>query len=190
MSDAKKKKCSKCGKEYPATTRYFYAHKSTLDGLEGVCKRCRAEQMRTSATCKALKPKPKPGLKTCNKCGRELPADAGHFPTARDSKSGIRAVCKDCYAQAQRDRRSRLRAGCTPSAPAKAGTTATPPTTLADADKPAAMPGRRADLDYIVRIQTLVAEVRKEAHHEGFKEGFAAAVAAMTQAVRYVEVPA
>lgn len=35
------KKCSKCGKNYPATTEYFYKHNTHRDGLRSQCKVCR-----------------------------------------------------------------------------------------------------------------------------------------------------
>lgn len=34
------KRCSKCDKKYPATTEYFYQHKSKKDGLDSWCKQC------------------------------------------------------------------------------------------------------------------------------------------------------
>jgi hypothetical protein len=34
------KRCKKCGKEFPATTEYFYKHKECKDGLFGNCKDC------------------------------------------------------------------------------------------------------------------------------------------------------
>lgn len=37
----KTKVCSKCKKELPATTEYFSRHKTSKDGLRGICKRCR-----------------------------------------------------------------------------------------------------------------------------------------------------
>jgi len=34
------KKCTKCGKEYPATAEYFYKQKGCKDGLQPQCKEC------------------------------------------------------------------------------------------------------------------------------------------------------
>lgn len=36
----RKKRCSKCQEEYPATTEYFYKHEQARDGLRGACKSC------------------------------------------------------------------------------------------------------------------------------------------------------
>ena len=43
MIDIKNKACSKCGREYPATTQYFYKHKRQKTGLSSWCKNCDAE---------------------------------------------------------------------------------------------------------------------------------------------------
>lgn len=40
-----KKRCSKCGVEYPATSEYFSSRKDSLDGLRGQCKKCRCAYM-------------------------------------------------------------------------------------------------------------------------------------------------
>lgn len=34
------KRCTKCGQDFPATTEYFYAHKTASDGLQTRCKPC------------------------------------------------------------------------------------------------------------------------------------------------------
>ena len=40
------KTCTKCGETLPATTEYFYKHKSCKYGLSGKCKKCIAEQQK------------------------------------------------------------------------------------------------------------------------------------------------
>lgn len=53
---AETKICKKCGRELPVTE--FFAHKSTKDGLQPVCKECQKEQVRQSrARIKALREK-------------------------------------------------------------------------------------------------------------------------------------
>lgn len=37
------KTCSKCGKEYPATTEYFHKNAQLKDGLCKICKKCKSE---------------------------------------------------------------------------------------------------------------------------------------------------
>lgn len=47
--EAKMKKCSKCGKEFPATTENFHKCKQTKDGLHQQCKPCKnaSDRIRT-----------------------------------------------------------------------------------------------------------------------------------------------
>lgn len=42
------KRCTKCGKEFPATPEYWHREKSTSDGLRWECKLCRCEYLRQS----------------------------------------------------------------------------------------------------------------------------------------------
>lgn len=37
------KKCTKCGDEYPATAKYFYRNKQSIDGLHTYCKSCKSK---------------------------------------------------------------------------------------------------------------------------------------------------
>lgn len=41
-----KKRCTKCGEEYPATTEYFHRDAGRKDGLHAYCKACSCEQAR------------------------------------------------------------------------------------------------------------------------------------------------
>lgn len=43
MKKIEYKTCIKCGKTFPATTEYYYKHKTAKDGLMGVCKTCKNE---------------------------------------------------------------------------------------------------------------------------------------------------
>jgi hypothetical protein len=43
----KMRTCSKCGKEYPSTKKFFKPHKNCEDGLERVCKNCVRERDKT-----------------------------------------------------------------------------------------------------------------------------------------------
>ena len=56
ISDEKSKICSVCGKEYPATTEYFYKKKNGLYGLESRCKSC-AKSRRTNDRLKNINSK-------------------------------------------------------------------------------------------------------------------------------------
>lgn len=37
------------------------------------------------------------GVRVCNRCGRELPANTEHFCRDRHRKDGLRTICRDCY---------------------------------------------------------------------------------------------
>jgi hypothetical protein len=44
------KTCKKCGETHPATTEYFYRHKSNRDGLHGSCITCQKRRSRELRT--------------------------------------------------------------------------------------------------------------------------------------------
>src|SRR5260221_10770205 len=65
MSDVPLKRCTKCDKEKPATTEFFYREKYNKDGLKGSCKKCVEEyrnrperKVRDRATQQALRSRP------------------------------------------------------------------------------------------------------------------------------------
>lgn len=98
--------CSKCGKEYPATTEYFYKNSYYPDGLAKSCKQCdllrmkiardskNKEKYEKQAKIKAeLKQK---GTRICTKCGKELPATPEYFYRDARNEDGLRCECKQC----------------------------------------------------------------------------------------------
>lgn len=98
--------CSKCNKEYPATTEYFYRNRNYPDNLSKSCIQCDLERMRITRynknkekykqqaeTKTKLKSK---GTKICSKCGTELPATTEYFYCNSKSEDGLRCECKVC----------------------------------------------------------------------------------------------
>ena len=88
--EVKMKKCSKCGREFPATKEYFNSDKYNKDGLTNQCKECRNKKKMFNL------PKPKDGYKFCIKCNRELEIDIKYFPPDKMRKDGLRNVCREC----------------------------------------------------------------------------------------------
>lgn len=85
------KVCSKCKRELPKNTDYYFKKKDTKDGFTNRCKECQGY----SYTDKLTKV-PKEGCRFCIKCDRELPADVRYFPIDKSCKDGIRNVCREC----------------------------------------------------------------------------------------------
>lgn len=87
----KMKICSKCGRELPKNTDYYFKKKDTKDGFTNRCKECQGYGFTNKLT-----KIPKEGHKFCIKCDRELPVDARYFPIDKACKDGIRNVCREC----------------------------------------------------------------------------------------------
>ncbi|MBA3874669.1 MAG: HNH endonuclease [Anaerolineae bacterium] len=49
MGDIRVKRCTKCGLEYPATSKYFFSDTTKADGLYSSCKACRAKYRTANA---------------------------------------------------------------------------------------------------------------------------------------------
>lgn len=89
--EIKLKKCSKCGRELPANTDYFYKKHNTKDGFTNHCKECHGKSFTDKLTHI-----PKEGHKFCKKCNRELPIDIKYFPPDKLCPDGLRNVCREC----------------------------------------------------------------------------------------------
>lgn len=104
------KTCSKCNKEYPATTEYFYKNKASKDGLHCYCKNCQKEydsnrpRLIQSKELQEQKQKTKSELKTknlklCPKCNNIFPATLEYFYSNKSQEDGLSFWCKHCSKQ-------------------------------------------------------------------------------------------
>lgn len=97
------KRCAKCGREYPATSKYFVSNKSEPSGFHSYCKQCwrkRQSEIRDrSRTSTVLLPD---GYRVCGDCLTLLPADREHFSTNKLGKNGLNSICKPCAAKRQK----------------------------------------------------------------------------------------
>ena len=105
----KSKVCSKCGKEFPATTKYFYASKLGRYGLRVECKGCsKIDNYNRNSTLREktlkikeekLKEIQKQTTKVCSKCKTELPKTKEYFTTNSKSLDGYHSLCRTCHKQ-------------------------------------------------------------------------------------------
>lgn len=110
MEEVKKKKCSKCGEEKPATNEYFGNVNRNKDGLHNVCKKCRSEIIKEK-TIKREKIKltnmtdvekdeyikiKYGGYKKCPMCKKVLLANTENFNSNKARYDGITTYCKKC----------------------------------------------------------------------------------------------
>lgn len=90
--------CSKCGKEYPATTEYFCKNSRSKDGLHYWCKCCQKEyDLNRSKNKEKLSQEQKLAseqMKVCTKCNKVLPFSA--FNADSNKKYGLSSICKEC----------------------------------------------------------------------------------------------
>lgn len=91
----KKRKCSKCGKEKPATLKYFHRAKFGKYGISSVCKKCSRKYYLTHVGLnKNRRYKDK---KKCTRCDKIKPRKEFHWS---NKKANIRkAKCKQCRSE-------------------------------------------------------------------------------------------
>ncbi|KKK53028.1 hypothetical protein LCGC14_3098900, partial [marine sediment metagenome] len=93
----KMKTCIACHKEYPATTRFFFAGKTNSDGLRGKCKACMVLYGSERRKSKEIIPNTDESIKKkCAICGQEFPATIDYF-FAGYCRYGLRSKCKKCF---------------------------------------------------------------------------------------------
>ena len=80
--------CSKCKRELPATSEYFYISKRTKDNLHSVCKKCCYTPRGRIVSID--------GTVICTECKKELPATLKYFYIEPRTKVGLQSKCKQC----------------------------------------------------------------------------------------------
>lgn len=89
MCEEKTKKCSRCGREFPANNTYFISRKGVKSGLQARCKECMGSSFKFPIQVKK-------GYRICPKCNRELPATKEYFYHNKNTKDGLMTDCKEC----------------------------------------------------------------------------------------------
>jgi hypothetical protein len=92
----------KCGKELPATLKYFHKNKRGRFGLRGECRECNNKRQRernnpsnTDASIKQV---------CTGDCGKELPATTEFFHRLKGGKFGVASECRRCYNKKQKEK--------------------------------------------------------------------------------------
>lgn len=85
------KVCSKCKRELPKNTDYFFKRKENKDGLQGVCKECKGHFFTDK-----LKYKTRDGYRICYKCDEEYELNDDNFYKSTLGRDGFRTTCKNC----------------------------------------------------------------------------------------------
>jgi hypothetical protein len=97
------KRCTKCGRDLPATQQFFVSNRSERDGLHSYCKSCwREYQAGKRAERRSLTVKIPDGYRVCGDCLTLLPATREYFSTNTKGKDGLQSICKACGANRQR----------------------------------------------------------------------------------------
>lgn len=100
MLNAELKTCTKCSRDFPATTFYFHVNNAVKSGLQARCKECRGakfgetpkrEKQRSLETIEIID-----GKILCLHCNRWLPLNSGHFFKHSKSPTGYELKCKEC----------------------------------------------------------------------------------------------
>lgn len=87
-----KKICSKCKRELPSNSDYFFKRKGSKDGLQGVCKECATGSPFTDK----LKFKTEDGYRICYKCSKKYELNSDNFYKSKLSRGGFNTICKNC----------------------------------------------------------------------------------------------
>ena len=92
------KTCSKCGKEYPATDKYFCVNNRNKDKLHNWCRNCQKEyDLNRSKNKEKILQEQKLAskqMKICTKCGQTKSYSC--FSKNCNRKDGLSSICKEC----------------------------------------------------------------------------------------------
>ena len=85
------KKCCVCLSNLPEIE--FGRNEKTLDGLQGMCKKCKLDYNRA----RTFKPDENPSqMKTCSSCHQQKPATLEFFSPQKNNHDGMCYACKEC----------------------------------------------------------------------------------------------
>jgi ferredoxin-like protein FixX len=97
------KKCSKCGRDWPATTDYFHTSRGRHElALRKICRICAAKSETGRGLAEWQMTKNTPGMKPCTACWREWPATSQYFARHAGQPSGLNPRCRLCNASSSR----------------------------------------------------------------------------------------
>lgn len=85
--------CIKCGRELPATLKFFFKQKNGKFGIGTRCKECYGYKFRFPI----FRREAKAGCKICTRCGRELFAIPEYFNRNNSGRYGLDPVCRECH---------------------------------------------------------------------------------------------
>lgn len=94
-------KCSKCG-ENKCSTEYYQDKRSDKGVVRQPCKECVKLKEKAKREEYTMQDKCIPDSKVCSCCGEEKPSS--EFHKRKDTPTGLRGKCKECYNIRARDR--------------------------------------------------------------------------------------
>lgn len=97
--------CTRCRREFPATSQYWAREKIGKYGFRSQCKECCAAKYieKQIAKGKTVRPKRSNGnMKQCSKCDVWLPATIKYFKPVSHHKDGLSSHCLNCIREANK----------------------------------------------------------------------------------------
>jgi len=112
------KTCSKCGRELPMNTEYFYQDRNGRDGLKSKCIECVKQSVKKRAEMnrsywKTHDPYNENETKICRVCRKEYPKTKEYWYKHIRRGSGLSYECKLSHDKFMRDKNLRKRFGIT-----------------------------------------------------------------------------
>src|SRR5690625_3075624 len=107
IGEQKKKVCTKCKNELPATTYYFRRHRRCKDGLYTQCKVCCGQKYGIYRTRNYVdRSNEKQGYKICTRCEKQLKlSEYGNEPRNNDGK---KSQCVNCFKKTRKEWEERV----------------------------------------------------------------------------------
>src|SRR5690554_6061107 len=89
MDMTETKKCTKCKRDTPLNSDYFYVSRARKDGFGERCKECNGQKFTKYHQLAE-------GEMFCKRCEEILPYNDEYFPKDKTTKTGLRNVCYIC----------------------------------------------------------------------------------------------